>query len=161
MSSAGADEIIYQHTQRGWLTLLGFAMGLLAQGVSAARDIRAGRRRVWSYVPVMAIYAFAVFVFSSLTVAVRPPWLQATFAGGLFRRSVDLTAVKTAAVITVPWYYGWGVRVTPHGLLYSVSGRSAVRVTQSDGRAFTVGSDEPYLLLSAIEQARRAAEVDT
>jgi hypothetical protein len=49
-----------------------------------------------------------------------------------------------------PWYYGWGIRITPDGLLYNVSGTRAVEITLTDGSKLRLGTDEPEALCQAI-----------
>jgi hypothetical protein len=155
MDCTDPQSVVYEHTQRSWWTVLALAAGVATQTAAAVRDMRAGRKRVWSYLPGMVAFAFGTFVMSSLTVVVRPGVVEAAYTARLFLRRLDLAGLESAAVITVPWYYGRGIRITPQGWLYSVWGRYGVRLTFTDGRAVTIGSDEPYLLLSAIEQARR------
>ena len=46
------------------------------------------------------------------------------------------------------------MRRTRHGWLYNVWGRRAVELKLTDGSTFTIGSDQPEALLTAIEQAR-------
>jgi hypothetical protein len=156
-SDASPDEwtVLYENTQRAWLTATGFVMGLVTQTAALVRDVRAGRRRAWLRLLIVAFYATAMYAFSSLTVTVRRGELTAAFASGILRRSIDLHNVESATVVTLPWYYGWGVRLTPHGLLYAVWGREAVRLEFTGGGGFTISSPEPHLLLNAIEQARR------
>jgi hypothetical protein len=55
--------------------------------------------------------------------------------------------------VTNPWYYGLGIHWTPHGILYNVSGFSAVEVRLFPGTTFRVGTDEPDQLCAAIRQA--------
>jgi hypothetical protein len=154
---ASPDEwtVLYQNTQRAWLTATGFVLGLVTQLAALVREVRTGRRRAWLRLPVVALYAGAMYAFSSLTVTVRRGELEAAFASGILRRTIDLHTVESADVVRLPWYYGWGVRFTPHGLLYTVWGREAVRLEFAGGGGFTIGSPEPHLLLNAIEQARR------
>ena len=51
------------------------------------------------------------------------------------------------------WYYGWGIRYTPHGWLFNVSGLDAVELELKNGRTWRVGTDEPVELLAAIQAA--------
>jgi hypothetical protein len=154
-ASPAEGTVLYENTQRAWLTATGFVLGLATQTAALASDVRAGRQRAWLRLLLVAFYATAMYAFSSLTVTVRRGEFTAAFASGILRRSIDLRDVESASVVTLPWYYGWGVRFTPHGLLYAVWGREAVRLESTGGKGFTIGSPEPHLLRNAIEQARR------
>lgn len=51
-----------------------------------------------------------------------------------------------------PWYYGWGIRLPPHGWLFNVSGLDAVEIELAFGRTFRVGTDRPGELAEAIQK---------
>ncbi len=55
-----------------------------------------------------------------------------------------------------PWYYGWGIRLTPTGWMYNISGLDAVQLQLASGKRFRIGTDEPVQLKSAIDRAIRA-----
>ena len=150
------DSVRYRHRQIGYLTILGLASGGLSQLGAAARDLRAGRRRVRSYLPGSLVFLASMATISSLTTEVTDDSIAAWFTCGLFRRRVALADVTQASVVTIPWYAGWGLRYSGGGWLYCVWGRQAGRLTLADGHAFTIGSDEPELLQMAIEEARAA-----
>jgi len=66
---------------------------------------------------------------------------------------VPLRDVESVEPVKNPWYYGIGLRVTPRGMLYSVSGLSAVEITRRDGSRLRIGTDEPEKLTAALRQA--------
>ena len=104
-------------------------------------------------------------MFSWLDTEVTEEAFVASFVAGALRRRIPLDEIESAEVVTVPWYYGWGARMTPRGWLfggsrgwlYNVWGRRAVALRLRGGKSFTVGSDEPEALLAAIEAARTAS----
>lgn len=92
----------------------------------------------------------AATIFSSLTIDVRGGKLDWHFTGNLIRGSVDLSNVTDVQPVKMPPGYGWGIRETPEGRLYNVSGLGAVRITMRDGRRCSFGTDEPDRLAAAI-----------
>jgi len=52
------------------------------------------------------------------------------------------------------WWYGLGIRLTPHGWLYNVSGLDAIEIVRRSGKTFRVGTDEPKALAAALRAAR-------
>lgn len=52
------------------------------------------------------------------------------------------------------WWYGWGIRLTPHGWLYNVSGLDAVELHLTGGRKVRLGTAEPAQLSRAINEVR-------
>jgi hypothetical protein len=144
----------YQHTQVGFATLIGLGIGFLTQLGRAVRDVRRRRRAAWISVPLAAGFVAVMAIFSSLHVEVDQTTVVANFVGGVLRRRIPLDDIEGAEVVNIPWHRGWGMRRTRHGWLYNVWGRRAVELKLTDGSTFTIGSDQPEALLTAIEQAR-------
>jgi len=149
----------YRHTQIGYLTAVGLVGAGLAQLAAAARDIGAGRKRGWSYLPGGLIFLASMAMISSLTTEVSDDALSAWFAFGLFRRRIPLIDIQAASVVRIPSYAGWGLRRSRAGPLYRVGGRRGVHLSLAGGREFTIGSDEPELLRAAIEEAHAAHSI--
>jgi hypothetical protein len=141
----------YTHTQFGTVTAVGLgAAGLLCAWL--AYDTR-------NVVPLvlLAVLLAALFVFATLRTSVRDGVFECEFACGLVRRRIPLAEIESVSVVHSPWYYGWGIRWTPHGWLWNVSGTRGVELRLRGGRRFRVGSDEPERLAEAIARASRSA----
>lgn len=137
----------YRHTQPGFLTAGAAGAGLLF----TARHLLKGRAAV--ALLSAAIFGGAAVVFSSLTIEIRDGKLRSYFGPGLPAKKVDLHDVESVHVVENPWYFGWGIRVTPEGMLYNVSGLQAVEIKMKNGRRFRLGTDEPEVLRGAILNA--------
>ena len=137
----------YKHTQVGYVLLGAFGAGtLLTLGILIKKPH-----------PLSLAIAIALpvigAVFATLTVEVDERRLAFAFGPGILRRSIPIAEIESATVVHNPWWYGWGIRITPHGLLYNVSGTAAVEIRRADGSRVRIGSDEPDALLAAIEEA--------
>ena len=110
-------SIYYRHTQTGaalrWGLILP-AFGLLAIGFAA--------RRAVPFVPLAALLAATGWALSSLTVEVTPTRLNWFFGPGLLRKSIEREAIIGATPVRNPWWYGWGIHLTPRGWLYESAG---------------------------------------
>ncbi|MEO2014025.1 MAG: hypothetical protein ABGZ53_06600 [Fuerstiella sp.] len=73
------------------------------------------------------------------------------FGIGIVKKSFSSAEIKTVEQVRNRWFYGWGIKLTPEGWLYSVSGLDAVQIVMQDGRKTRIGTDEPEKLLAAIE----------
>jgi hypothetical protein len=158
-----AVQAHYRHRQIAWATLIGFAAALVTQGGVVMRRLRRGRRLsalvslAWGLSLVTSMG-----LFSWLDTEVTEDELVVSFTAGMMRRRIPLSESEGAAVVTVPWYHGWGARLTPRGRrggaaggwLYIVWGRRGVALRLRGDKGFTVGSDEPEALLAAIEAGR-------
>ncbi|MGC1861915.1 MAG: hypothetical protein WA733_12530 [Methylocystis sp.] len=135
----------YHHTQTGAALRSGLilpAIGLLAIGFAA--------RRAVPFVPLAALLAATGWAFSSLTVEVTPTRLIWFFGPGLLCKSIERAAIMGATPVRNPWWYGWGIHLTPRGWLYNVGGLDAVELALSNGSTLRIGSDEPAALAKAL-----------
>jgi hypothetical protein len=142
----------YQHTQLGKLMIY----VLSASFVFAAASILIAGAPVAMLLYFIVTYAIILALFGWMTVQVANGRLSWRFGIGLFNGSVALNEIATVEPVRNPWYYGWGVHLTPDGWLYNVSGTEALRVTLTNGRKFRLGTDEPQRLLDALREAQSA-----
>ncbi len=144
----------YEHTQTGTLlrTLLrGFA--LISGGSGVLTAFKSTFRRALPVLVASLVLAGCAFLFDSLTVKVSRTYISLKFGIGIIRKRFAIVEVKNAAIVQNRWHDGWGIRLTPHGWLYNVSGLDAVEIQLKNGRKYRVGTDEPGELLSVIESA--------
>lgn len=145
--SAPSERPLYHHTQRGNVMIVAF---VLAGAFVLHQLIQGGATWLWA----MLVLAMAIgFTFSSLTVTITPTSLTAAFTPGWPRKVERLENITQARLVRNPWYYGWGIRLTPHGTLYNVSGLDAVEIHTRQAKTFRIGTDEPEALLQAIQRA--------
>ena len=137
----------YHHTQFGWVTLGTTVVVLLAVAVGLWSSDAA------TLLLVTTIIAMLGLLFGWLTVDVDDRRLLMTMGIGLIRRNIPLSMVHAFAPVSNRWYYGWGVRITPYGMLYNVSGLRAVEVLFENGRRVRIGTDEPEALVRALSAA--------
>ncbi len=138
---------MYKHTQVGYLILI--VMFVAALGIFAL-----GPR---SPLPVTVIVAVLLLVsavlFSSLTVEIGDEELRFHFGPGFWRKRFALADIAAADVTRSSWWEGWGIRITPRGTLYNVSGTDAVEIKLQSGQRLRIGTDEPEVLAQAIRMA--------
>jgi len=140
----------YEHTQRGAL-IIG-SVSIVAIIILATMYFFG---IVWVAALVLGIMIFILAIMSTLTVSVCDGTLQIRYGPvGLIRKRWPVTDIASVTAVTNPWYYGWGIRVTPHGTLYNISGYGAVEIRMLDGKTFRIGTDEPEALGKAIESSR-------
>lgn len=123
------------------LLLLGASLAIFAAVPDARRAL-----------PWVALCSDAILMlFSTLTVTVTDQWLRCQFGPGLIRHRIQLSEVQRVEPVRNAWWYGWGIRLTPHGWLWNVSGLDAVELTYLNGKKFRVGTDQPARLVEAIQ----------
>lgn len=138
----------YKHTQVGYVTggLTLAALPLLYYAFMAED----GELGLLAYTMLGGFGVLAV-LFSSLTVTVTDQELLFYFGPGFWTRRFALDDILSVEVVRNSPLYGWGIRYTPHGWLYNVSGLRAVEVTICGEGQVRIGTDEPEKLKRAIE----------
>ena len=140
----------YEKRQRASLIVFMLCL-LLVAGVFFLRD---------ALVPgltLAAVVALLLASFGSLEVRVDEEAVKLRFGVGLIRRTIALDRIESAARVRNRWWYGWGIRLTPHGWLWNVAGLDAVELRLTDGKLFRIGTGGPEGLEGALE-ARLARE---
>lgn len=143
---------IYKHRQVG--TLVRFAVGIplllllgfLVSTYSSPEGIIVG--------VVVFVLALCLYLFHSLTAEVTNEELHVFFGPGLIRKRWRIEDIQGASHVRNRWYYGWGVRITPVGWMFNVSGFDAVELQLANGKKFRVGTDDPRGLIRALEKVR-------
>lgn len=147
----------YRHTQFGTFTIVAVGSGaFLALMVTLSATVGPAALGVGLTTIALVMAALVVF-FWSLTVEVTDEHLRLWFGPGLIRKTFSAREIRAARQVRNKWYYGWGIRLTPHGWLFSVTGLDAVEIELTSGRSYRIGTDDPVGLLAAV---RRAAKLD-
>ncbi|MGF1598002.1 MAG: hypothetical protein ACFCVK_13895 [Acidimicrobiales bacterium] len=142
----------YRHTQTGRLTLVMFAVLIVVfVFVAAGSDVTA--TALAGLLVFLVALGGVLSMFTRLTVEVGDTAVSARFSWGWPRRTIALDDIVQVSAVRNRWWYGFGVRITPHGWLYNVWGLDAVHLDLRDGSSFRIGTDEPGALATAIRQS--------
>jgi hypothetical protein len=141
-------QLPYEHVQVGWVILGSLLLPIPILTIFASATS--------SKLPLLVLAALLLLfagLFGTLRVRVDESTLSLRFGIGIIRRRFALSSLRSFAEVENPWYYGWGIRYFPGGILYNVSGLCAVELALIDGNRVRIGSDEPaklYLVLESI-----------
>jgi hypothetical protein len=145
----------YRHTQVGW-TIIVLVVAAVVAEILLVVVLAPGSTFALSLSGALAaILAVTLVLFSTLTVTVDAAAVRLAFGLEALRREVSLDQIAEARRVRNAWYSGWGVRVIPNGRLYNVGGLDAVELHLDNGRVVRVGTDEPDVLLAAVQRALR------
>ncbi len=138
----------YEHTQVGYLIIVAIAAAMVAVGTILAAI---GTNLI--AIAVLIVLAAALVLFPSLTVVISEEELLVQFGPGVVHKRFRLNEIESCQAVREPWYYGWGIRLTPDGVLFRVSGFHAVQIKLVTGKRYLIGTDVPQELEEAIRQA--------
>lgn len=138
----------YKHTQVGYLTLvLAGGAALLIAVLMIAYGFN------WLPFIVLICVVIALGLFATLTVEMSQGALEIRFGPGIIRKRFPIEDIESCRVVRNPWYYGWGIRLIPHGWLYNVSGTLAVELQMKSGKRYRIGTDAPEELVKVLQQS--------
>lgn len=101
----------------------------------------------------IGVMLLVCLLFYGMTTTVDRDRIRISYGIGLIRKSIRIENVKSATVVTTPWYYGWGIRFIPNGMLYNINGSSGLELILKDtSRVIRIGSANASLLRAAIEK---------
>ncbi len=138
----------YSHDQFGTLVVVSLGpFALIMSIVMATAGLTVAAVIVW----VVSLVLLALFY--RLRVEVTREHLRLRFGIGLIGRTFPIAEIAVARPVRNKWYYGWGIRFTPRGWLYNVSGFDAVEIDMRSGKRYRIGTDEPQALTAAVNHA--------
>jgi hypothetical protein len=138
----------YEHTQVGYFIIVAMVAAMVAIGIVL---VNTGVN--WIATIVLVVLAAVLVLFHSLTVVISGDELVMQFGLGVIRKRFKLNEISSCQTVRIPWYYGWGIRTTPQGTVFRVSGFDAVRIRLITGKEYLIGTDVPRELEEAIRQA--------
>jgi len=141
----------YKHTQVGVFLIISYSAVILLLGILFI---------VTDFNPIalvgLTIMLIVLGLFATLTVQIGAQKIRIHFGFGLVRKDFLIKEIVGYRVVENPWTYGWGIRFTPRGWLYSVSGFSAIELQMKSGKFYRIGTDDPSGFARALENALNA-----
>jgi hypothetical protein len=105
------------------------------------------------FIAVLALLLLVLFLFYGLTTEVTNDYVLVSFGAGLIRKKINVKRIVKVIIVTNPWYYGWGIRYIPNGMLYNISGTDGIELRFNDSdRIVRIGSPNPVELKREIEK---------
>lgn len=146
----------YKKTQIGWFAIWTFIPAVLLMYLFYFKQWGNNPLPYSMFLVMAGFFLLILALFYQLKVELEGTTLRLSYGIGLIRFRFNLNAPVETRVITTPWYYGLGIRITPKGMLYNIHGRKAVEISYlRDGkkRSFMVGSAEPEELKRVLDEA--------
>jgi hypothetical protein len=133
-------------------------VGIWIMGVMGIGILGMSAVLIWEGFNLGAIVGIGVLIivcvlFGAMTIEINDRLLKVVFGIGIIRKTVALQDIDRCSIVEIPWYYGWGIRLTPCGWLYRLSGSKGVLVTMKTGKQFQIGLMDPLPLQQAVTVA--------
>ncbi len=140
---------MYKHTQMGTfvVALLGAAIFFVGY-FSGAADVN----RVGVFI-LSAILFCSIVLFFKLTVVGNKDFVEIKFGIGLIKKKFHFKEIKDCKVVKNKWWYGYGIRKSPRGWLFNISGLDAVELSMKNEKVYRIGTNEPQKLSEFIKKS--------
>jgi len=93
------------------------------------------------------------FLFYGMTTRITANSIRLSFGMGLIRKTIQLSQIIAVETVKNPWYFGWGVRLIPNGMLYNITGTSAIELKfKHTNKVLRIGAKDSLKLKQEIEK---------
>jgi hypothetical protein len=131
----------YKEFQFGWLIFAFLIPAVAVITYLFMNDMGSRPLGIVAYMVICLVILIMYALFYRLTTTVSEDWIIVSFGIGIINKRIAISRIKTVSVVKNPWYYGWGIRFIPNGMLYNISGSEGVELTFNDtGRVIRIGS---------------------
>jgi len=135
---------MYHHRQIGVTTL---SVSLAAGAMTLALAAGSYHSALISGRVLLLLFCL---LFSSLTIEVDATELRHYFGRRFWLKRIPLASIGDVVEERSLWYEGFGIRTTPDGMLYNVSGFRVVAIHLHSGVRSRLGTDDSSALAEAI-----------
>jgi len=105
------------------------------------------------FLAINLIIIVTYLLFYGMTTIITVDSIKISFGIGLIKKSVQLLRIMTVEPVKNPWYYGWGIRFIPKGMLYNISGSEGIEIKFIDtDNVLRIGSKDSFKLKQEIEK---------
>lgn len=100
-----------------------------------------------------AFFSLLILLFGRLETTVNNDSITVKFGLGLIKKTIALSDIKTIKQVRNTFWYGWGIRLTPHGWLWNIAGYEAVEIEfKAERKNFRIGCKSSEELEKAIKE---------
>lgn len=143
----------YKEFQFGWIVFWCIVFIQILVTVFYLSDSGSRAISLDGYLVISLLSIVVLLLFYGLTTLVTDEAITVSFGIGIIRKRIRLERIKSVEAVKTPWYYGWGIRVIPNGILYNVSGLDGVELRFIDAkRVIRIGTKDSENLKREIEK---------
>ena len=135
--------IKYRRFQFGWVIVIIFLIVMV--WMTFAYIYQWGNNPVdtGGYIFFIALFSAILSGFYGMTVTVTEKQIKIKLGIGFYTKTIELSSIRSVDIRKCPVCYGYGIRIIPNGLLYSVSGRHAVEIKfRNKNRVTQIGTND-------------------
>ena len=141
----------FKSTQQGWYIWLFSIIALIGAGFILFSTTFPSNEK-YAVIPILVFSIGLVLCFSKLESTVYDDHISIKFGVGLIRKKIMIKDIEEVTYVKNKGWYGWGIRITPHGWLWNIKGKEAVQFKLKDqSRFFRLGCADMKAMHKAIK----------
>ena len=137
--------MIYQNRQSAlWIFVMMFVFIVYLIWIASTIDS-------WWFIWLWSTFTILLgALFWCLEVKVNADEILLSYGFGFINKKIQRQQILQVEVVRNAWWYGLGIRLTPHGWMWSISALDAIELTYQDGNKFRIGTNQPQGLYQAL-----------
>ncbi len=148
-------KVLYESVQKARTWMLILMVAFIFSSVAILYPVFMGEAPLEpQHIIAPSVVLLAMLFFYQLRIQVYEDRIKLTYGVGL-NINIRMDKLLVAEPFKTPWYYGFGIRVTPQGMLYNIQGRTALVVyfeRNGKQKKVMIGTDKPEELLKALQK---------
>jgi lipid-A-disaccharide synthase-like uncharacterized protein len=143
---------MYRTKQIGWVIIILLMLVMIGQLI-LVMILEDNDQEVKPYIYLtIAVFGALLLLFYRLETVIDQTEIRISFGIGLIKKKIALGEIEQTEAVRNTFWYGWGIRLTPHGWMWNIAGYDAVQLTLKSGKKFRIGTDNAQLLKSEIDK---------
>jgi hypothetical protein len=107
-----------------------------------------------SYAIANGVFVIIYLLLYGMKTTIDDTTIRISYGIGLITKRIKLEDIASVITVSSPWYYGWGIRIIPNGMLYNIHGSQGVELSfKNTTRIIRIGSANMLELQHAITYA--------
>jgi hypothetical protein len=142
----------YKKFQFGWVIVIIFITVIVLMTLSYLKQWGTNPLDKGGYIFLMILFGSFFLIFYGMTIIVTDNQILIRLGIGLITKKIDLSEIISVDTKKYPIYFGYGIRITPNGILYNVNGRHAVEIRLKNKKnVIQIGTNDWDNLKNVIE----------
>jgi len=111
---------------------------------------------------VIIFLIFCLLFFYQITIYIDNEYVSFKMGIGIFGKKYKIDSLKGCKAVRNPIWYGAGIKILPNGILYNVSGLSAIELSFKNKKGIVrIGTDKPNEIAEIINKKLVNAHVES
>lgn len=142
----------YQHVQPGWIMIAVFVPAIVFLVVAYIFQLGEKPIGLGGLCLISAVLLLLLLCFYRMKTIVEQGIIHISYGIGLIHFNLTPKNITAVREVKIPFYAGFGIRITPSGMLYNIHGNKAVEIRygKNGTQTLRIGTPDTAALKAAI-----------